>query len=739
MNKFNIYTLNNQENLSKLIKYSFTIINDNICEQTDKTDKNYSDTHVNFNTIDIKNVDMVVNVIESFDTNVNTIKYKDCFIFQISYKTFTNIDKSENFLNNRYIKEFEIISSLPKFSQYIIILDQANLESNSDFDYDSEIKYIKDYLGIENIKVIPVNITKALDYLSLIYESIESVNVNCIDMVLKEEYGKQIYKKLDTLEKKQKQIQILLDKEDTSTEWIKLTGIENFVDIIDSDVVSKYTDTIISHALIELVYTKSKINEINLTEYFVMDSKIICEIINLLSDITNIVNNDCKLDNDIILIMDNIRNYIEQYQIINGMSETNINMYLDSINIFLNILSSQTYSLLYLHSTNTTILNKKNELIKLKLLLTFDEKLFNELLSSKLIDMEFFKDCIGCCLDNNLNNFPTLIKFSSIFTQDYGEIIVREFVNKQFTNTNTNNLSDLNVDIQIDNFIESIGIFLSIYNKTNIFPDSILLAQLIYKITLVLVLGLGEFVSSHNLLTVHLFENYIRPLNFKQFSNDKYLFLQNVYYNYKLTVENNICNDVGKKKYVNDDIFLLINTKFKKIIYMLAKSIGIDIGINIGIDIGIDIGTIDTTADTTDTTDTTDILSNTDIGNIKIKTIKAVVEKKRIYLEEDEEENEEEDEEDEDEEDEEDEEESESESDLDEQLIKSDQVEKIYEFIKKSVSGKNLCQPTLRNISEIYWNKMKSYSKSIELYQLDVHKKTFTKFYKEIKKKQIQK
>jgi hypothetical protein len=90
MNKFNIYTLNNQDNLSKLIKYSFTIINDNICEQTDK---NYSDTHVNFNTIDIKNVD-IVNMIESSNTNVNTIKYKDCFIFQISYKTFTNIDKS---------------------------------------------------------------------------------------------------------------------------------------------------------------------------------------------------------------------------------------------------------------------------------------------------------------------------------------------------------------------------------------------------------------------------------------------------------------------------------------------------------------------------------------------------------------------------------------------------------------------------------------------------------------------
>ncbi len=71
-----------------------------------------------------------------------------------------------------------------------------------------------------------------MDYLLLIYELIESVNVNCIDMVLKEEYGKQIFKKLDTLEKKQKQIQILLDKEDTATEWIKLTGIENFVDII---------------------------------------------------------------------------------------------------------------------------------------------------------------------------------------------------------------------------------------------------------------------------------------------------------------------------------------------------------------------------------------------------------------------------------------------------------------------------------------------------------------------------
>ena len=79
---------------------------------------------------------------------------------------------------------------------------------------------------------------------------------------------------------------------------------------------------------------------------------------------------------------------------------------------------------------------------------------------------------------------------------------------------------------------------------------------------------------------------------------------------------------------------------------------------------------------------------------------------------------------------------SEKESDKDslDELIKADNINinKIYEFVKKTLKNKNLNQITLKKICEMYWNKTKNYVKSIELYQLEVQNKTFKKTYKEI-------
>ena len=99
---------------------------------------------------------------------------------------------------------------------------------------------------------------------------------------------------------------------------------------------------------------------------------------------------------------------------------------------------------------------------------------------------------------------------------------------------------------------------------------------------------------------------------------------------------------------------------------------------------------------------------------------------------EDDEDEDDEDDEDEDDEDDEDENESSDSETSKQKIIKSNnQIEKIFKFIVKSTSNKNLNQTTLKKISEIYWNKTINYDKSIKLFESDMITKKFTKIYKE--------
>ena len=118
------------------------------------------------------------------------------------------------------------------------------------------------------------------------------------------------------------------------------------------------------------------------------------------------------------------------------------------------------------------IVLKKNVLIKKKLLLTFDENLYNELLNSKQIDMEFFTQCIKCCLQYDLTNLPNLLKFSSIHSPEYSQIIIKEFVQMEMNENNHKN-----IEIQI--YLSCIEMFLQTFITNNNLPDVILLSKLI--------------------------------------------------------------------------------------------------------------------------------------------------------------------------------------------------------------------------------------------------------------------
>lgn len=710
MNKINIYIFehnNNANNIIKLFNYSFQIIQSK-SNKIDKSDLNI-DSIIQFHLINPSIIIEKINLDEY---------YKDYLIWKIPYNTFKNITDQDICKDIEYYQELSFVSKLPKFTNIIILLEHNDLV-NSNTDYLVQISYLEN-LTNSKILLCNMNITKAQIYLSLTHDKISNIDENTIDLVLREEFGKQIFKKLNTLEKKQKQIKILAEKEEIVNEWIESTGANKLVDLIELYIVGKYDQIINQHAHTELYTINQQINSINqivntydnqTTEsenqideqiniqtnpinwdlisklIFTLDNilKITCYDINKL-DFTD--ENYFHIYKDLDNIKKNLINYIEKLQISENLTEEQIDLYLKSSNTFINLIryNEQESNVEDEHDYKRyqVIFHQKNKLIRKKLLLTFDEKIFNDMLDSKQIDMEFFKECIRCCLNYNPTNFINLIKFASTYSNEYINIIIQEFVLGCYNNTL--------IQTNLNNFIDSIQIILANLDiKNNTFPDTILLTQLIYKIVQIQT----NFDNSQILITGYLFENYVGSTILYSNSNLNN-FLHNICFNYKILLQNDYPNN---KNLVEINLFASTNTFFSKIIKILIDSINL--------------------------VNNQEKFDNESTNSVKKKITNKSIKQSDLNNSDNSESDDNSDDPESD---------DNSESDDDNIIIKTETIDKIYGFIKKSCNGKHLNQQTLKHISEIYYDKTLNYSKSIELYQKDVQNKTFTKLYKETKK-----
>lgn len=710
MNKINIYIFehnNNANNIIKLFNYSFQIIQSK-SNKIDKSDLNI-DSIIQFHLI---NPSIIIE-------NINLDEYyKDYLIWKIPYNTFKNITDQDICKDIEYYQELSFVSKLPKFTNIIILLEHNDLV-NSNTDYLVQISYLEN-LTNSKILLCNMNITKAQIYLSLTHDKISNIDENTIDLVLREEFGKQIFKKLNTLEKKQKQIKILAEKEEIVNELIESTGANKLVDLIELYIVGKYDQIINEHAHTELYTINQQINSINqfvntydnqTTEsenqideqiniqtnpinwdlisklIFTLDNilKITCYDINKL-DFTD--ENYFHIYKDLDNIKKNLINYIEKLQISENLTEEQIDLYLKSSNTFINLIryNEQESNVEDEHDYKRyqVIFHQKNKLIRKKLLLTFDEKIFNDMLDSKQIDIEFFKECIRCCLNYNPTNFINLIKFASTYSNEYINIIIQEFVLGCYNNTL--------IQTNLNNFIDSIQIILANLDiKNNTFPDTILLTQLIYKIVQIQT----NFDNSQILITGYLFENYVGSTILYSNSNLNN-FLHNICFNYKILLQNDYPNN---KNLVEINLFASTNTFFSKIIKILIDSINL--------------------------VNNQEKFDNESTNSVKKKITNKSIKQSDLNNSDNSESDDNSDDPESD---------DNSESDDDNIIIKTETIDKIYGFIKKSCNGKHLNQQTLKHISEIYYDKTLNYSKSIKLYQKDVQNKTFTKLYKETKK-----
>lgn len=710
MNKINIYIFehnNNANNIIKLFNYSFQIIQSK-SNKIDKSDLNI-DSIIQFHLINPSIIIEKINLDEY---------YKDYLIWKIPYNTFKNITDQDICKDIEYYQELSFVSKLPKFTNIIILLEHNDLV-NSNTDYLVQISYLEN-LTNSKILLCNMNITKAQIYLSLTHDKISNIDENTIDLVLREEFGKQIFKKLNTLEKKQKQIKILAEKEEIVNELIESTGANKLVDLIELYIVGKYDQIINEHAHTELYTINQQINSINqfvntydnqTTEsenqideqiniqtnpinwdlisklIFTLDNilKITCYDINKL-DFTD--ENYFHIYKDLDNIKKNLINYIEKLQISENLTEEQIDLYLKSSNTFINLIryNEQESNVEDEHDYKRyqVIFHQKNKLIRKKLLLTFDEKIFNDMLDSKQIDIEFFKECIRCCLNYNPTNFINLIKFASTYSNEYINIIIQEFVLGCYNNTL--------IQTNLNNFIDSIQIILANLDiKNNTFPDTILLTQLIYKIVQIQT----NFDNSQILITGYLFENYVGSTILYSNSNLNN-FLHNICFNYKILLQNDYPNN---KNLVEINLFASTNTFFSKIIKILIDSINL--------------------------VNNQEKFDNESTNSVKKKITNKSIKQSDLNNSDNSESDDNSDDPESD---------DNSESDDDNIIIKTETIDKIYGFIKKSCNGKHLNQQTLKHISEIYYDKTLNYSKSIKLYQKDVQNKTFTKLYKETKK-----
>lgn len=351
----------------------------------------------------------------------------------------------------------------------------------------------------DKLKIFYVSLDDAVRYNKIISD-LENVDIQDIDKILIEEFGKQEFKKLTNRDKKIKKLKTLLDDKELINEWMKTTGYDELVKSIISELLFNYDQIIKSHAKIELSNIYDKI--ISNNQY---DISNIIESIKLIVDILEI---DLKKINDTIINIeenDNITNIMQTNQDVtislNSEQEPQIisNDDTSMLNKILSHIDNQIENISFdgvdedsiykyfdffnkynelKEITKIEIMNKRNEIIKKKLLISFDDKLFIEQMSKNIINIEFVKECVECTLVLNPNNFNLLINFARNHATDLISIIINNFINinYDFGKTYVMNLDDFipTLSFIVDNYMTNtsensklIYKFMQLYTNNN--------------------------------------------------------------------------------------------------------------------------------------------------------------------------------------------------------------------------------------------------------------------------------
>lgn len=684
MEEINVYLLQKStdtkfDTIRKLINFGFK----------------FNDTSNLYNISNLSNSKLTINLQTIYYNNDYTepdIKFYDCLFWYIPWKSLVNLyqeditNQDNPTISTKYYFELEIIKKMKKFTKYIILMDmeELNISLDKNTDLDSlPIHSINHYLSqiFGTFELCPINMTKAINYLSLIHNDITQIDLELINATLKEELGKQIFKKLDTVEKKYNQIKELVHKYDIINDWINQTGFNKLIDIIQININSQYQFIINSHAQLELINIVKRLELLqidNIENNSNLSVENISNLIIVLSKIIQILNidllnkNNEKLDTQTNLILSIIKiSSLIKILPIDNIENSQIDMYLNSLNIFVNMIKFDTKAnFIKFHSHLKT---KSNKLIKKKLLLTFDEKLFNELFNTNLIDIEFFKQCVDCCLKNDWTNLPNLIKFSSTHSPEYSEVIIKEFVQMDTHNNNIN----FNINIQ-ESLFTCITQFMNTFIIKKIFPDVKLFSKFIFKILCLY----SNYSPKYLNTSLYIFNKYIgnfdtELLNINKldiYEINKKLYLHNINLNFKILVENFIKDSNIDELFDNIDDYFIHQEFAIKILQNISK-----------------------------------LINNENDNNAEENESEGEIESDDN---------------------------SEINSDSDDLImVKAKQVENIYNHLKNALSARNLNQSTIKTISEFYWNNTKSYTKSIEMFQKEIENKTFTKLYKKFNSK----
>lgn len=695
MDRVKLGIFNSTPNLHKLVKYGLDVI-----ESTSSYKRN----------IDIKLIDIYCN---------NNVDNCDLIIVNICYKDMlTNTDIINNF--NDLIE-----NNFNGFNNLIIIITHDKYIIKDEFfsNFNSKIESI---LSKYPILLTHVYLDKAIEYLSVIRDDLKSVDMNIIDNILKDELGKQKYKLLDNDEKKFKEINNLIKNENIVEEWMSSVWFNKLLDVFETKIIIPYNNIIHKHC-------KSSVDEINNVISIISTNDItvstqeqitlIFEIIEKLLITLDTFNTHHTTNNDMI---DNIENeYIEQIKLLTEIEQeriiNNINKHLIEVSTNFNVIEIFGYDFLekYLdlikkYAYSFKIDDEKINLIildlmKSKMMHKFNEELFNELSLLNIKQNEnkdnlenIFLECVGVWIKNDPNNFFELIKYSKKINQNsQTKLVITKFIEHMELLAN-NNLDKNNLlnepiyNVDSSKLIEVFKIILDsqdVMSKEHMFNhNTIQISKLMYIITNI-VLNDHQSLNSFIKQTVYIFDKYI--CDFVNYNDKKHnLFIHNIYYNYSNIVNSN--NKISNEL-IDFDKFQKIHNVFKQILKILFDFVGYNQVFADKI-----VPPNNTTSDnniqtnkviSSDSESEKESNSNSDSDNNSDSDVDS--------------------------------------TESDNYLSEDEQIDKIYRFIKKTMSGKYLNQQTLKNISSIYWNKTRDYNRSIKLFESDVINKKFTKIYKE--------
>lgn len=710
MDKIQLGIFNSNIQLQKLVKYGLDII-----ESTSNSTQH---------NIEIKLLEP--HITNKCDLAIINLLYKDIVLE-------TNITDDFYIMLEENFKGFNNFIVIVVHDEYFNI-DEIEKIFNSKFE-NIQTKY--------NIDITHIYLEKAVEYLSVIRDDIKSIDTNIIDIILKDELGKQKYRLLDSDEKKNKEIKNLIKNSNLVEEWMSSVGFDKLLDVFEKKIIIPYNNIIQKHCKtsIEEIINYISINNISITT----QEQIIhvVETIKILLDGIHIFNT-YTTNTDII---DNINDNEPSKNLLSVLETSiitiNINRYIIEVSTNFDIIKQFGYdffesylNLIKKYTTAFEIDDKKInsiilDLMKSKMMHKFNEELFNELssLNIKLNENEkknednlnnIFLECVGIWIKNDPNNFYELIKYSKKTNQlSQIKLVISKFIEHMELLTNDNNdyldknnlLIEQLTTIDSSKLIDTFKIILDskdIKNKEDTFNfDTIQISKLMYIITNVVMnenninkLNQNPFIKS----TTYIFDKYI--CDYINYNDEKHnLFIHNIYYNYS-----NIVNNLGSKvssELIQFTEFEKIHNVFSHILKILFDFIGYN---KVFYDSEKDEDDKNESSSNNESSnnESSKIINNNIQSNKKI-IISDYDSEKDTYNNS----------------------ESDNNSDSDDDLLEDEQIEKIYGFIKKTMSGKHLNQQTLKNISVIYWNKTQDYERSIKLFESDMINKKFTKIYKE--------